>query len=34
MRPAFDVSSQQAVSIITNKLADRIEKEAAKLGRR
>jgi HK97 gp10 family phage protein len=34
MRPAFDVSSQQALSIITNKLADRIEKEAARLGKR
>ena len=34
MRPAFDVSSQQALSLITNKLAAEVEKEAAKLGRR
>jgi HK97 gp10 family phage protein len=34
MRPAFDVSSQQALSLITNKLAAEVEKEAANLGRR
>lgn len=33
MRPAFDVSSQQALSVITNKLDQGIQKEAAKLGK-
>lgn len=33
MRPAFDVSSQQALSVITNKLDSGIQKEAARLGK-
>jgi len=33
MRPGFDVSSGQAASAITNKLADGVEKEAQKLGK-
>jgi HK97 gp10 family phage protein len=33
MRPAFDVSSNQAISLITNKLAELIEKEAEHIGK-
>ena len=33
MRPAFDVSSRQALSVITNKLDSGIQKEAARLGK-
>lgn len=33
MRPAFDSSSQEALSVITNKLDAGIKKEAAKLGK-